>query len=65
MDYAQMNKAPSNVNEMPATTEDTLRNMRATMEQYMSTASERVARRAIIELGLVIPRVHDQVGETH
>ena len=41
MEYAQMNKAPSNVEEIPTSTEETLRNMRATMEQYMSTASER------------------------
>ena len=45
MDYAQMNqmnKAPSNVDEMPgSSTEETLRNMRATMEQYMGTAGER------------------------
>jgi ElaB/YqjD/DUF883 family membrane-anchored ribosome-binding protein len=41
MEYAQMNKAPSNVEEMPSSTEETLRNMRATMEEYMSTASER------------------------
>jgi len=41
MEYAQMNKAPSNVEEMPTSTEETLRNMRATMEEYMSSASER------------------------
>ena len=41
MEYAQMNKAPSNVEEMPSSTEDRLRNMRATMDQYMATASER------------------------
>ena len=41
MEYAEMNKAPSNVDEIPGSTEDALRNMRATMEQYMSTASER------------------------
>jgi ElaB/YqjD/DUF883 family membrane-anchored ribosome-binding protein len=41
MEYAQMNKAPSNVQEIPTTTEETLRNMRATMEQYMAGASER------------------------
>jgi ElaB/YqjD/DUF883 family membrane-anchored ribosome-binding protein len=41
MEYAQMNKAPSKVEEIPTSTEETLRNMRATMEQYMSTASER------------------------
>ena len=41
MEYAQMNKAPSSVEEIPTSREETLRNMRATMEQYMSTASER------------------------
>lgn len=41
MEYAQANKAPSNVEEIPTSTEETLRNMRATMEQYMSSASER------------------------
>ena len=41
MEYAQMNKAPSSVEEIPTSHEETLRNMRATMEQYMSTASER------------------------
>lgn len=40
MEYAQMNKAPSSVEEMPGQ-EDRLQNMRATMEQYMSTATER------------------------
>ena len=41
MEYAQMDKAPSNVEEIPTSTEDTLRNMRETMEEYMSSASER------------------------
>jgi ElaB/YqjD/DUF883 family membrane-anchored ribosome-binding protein len=41
MEYGEMNKAPSNVQEMPTTTEETLRNMRATMEQYVTSASER------------------------
>ena len=41
MEYAQMNKAPSSVQEMPTSTEETLRSMRATMEQYMSGASQR------------------------
>ena len=41
MEYGQMNKAPSNVQEIPTTTEETLRNMRATMEQYVASASER------------------------
>jgi ElaB/YqjD/DUF883 family membrane-anchored ribosome-binding protein len=41
MEYGQMNKAPSSVEEIPTSTEETLRNMRATMEQYMTTATER------------------------
>ena len=41
MEQAQMNKAPSNVEEIPTSTEEALRNMRETMEQYMTTASER------------------------
>ena len=41
MEYAQMNKVPSSVEEIPSSTEETLRNMRATMEEYMSSASER------------------------
>jgi ElaB/YqjD/DUF883 family membrane-anchored ribosome-binding protein len=41
MEYAQMNKAPSNVQEIPTSTEETLRNMRATMQEYMDTANQR------------------------
>jgi ElaB/YqjD/DUF883 family membrane-anchored ribosome-binding protein len=41
MEQAQLNKAPSSVEEIPTSTEEALRNMRATMEEYMSTASER------------------------
>jgi ElaB/YqjD/DUF883 family membrane-anchored ribosome-binding protein len=41
MEYAQVNKAPSNVEEIPTSTEETLRNMRATMEQYVTSASQR------------------------
>lgn len=41
MEYAQTSKAPSSVQEIPTTTEETLRNMRATMDQYMASASER------------------------
>jgi ElaB/YqjD/DUF883 family membrane-anchored ribosome-binding protein len=41
MEYTQMNKTPSNVQEMPSSTEDTLRNVRATMDEYVSSASER------------------------
>jgi ElaB/YqjD/DUF883 family membrane-anchored ribosome-binding protein len=40
MEYAQMNKAPSSVDEIPTSTEEALRNMRATMEEYMTTATE-------------------------
>jgi ElaB/YqjD/DUF883 family membrane-anchored ribosome-binding protein len=48
MEHAQMNvnKVPSSVDEMPTTTEETLRNMRATMEQYMTSASERARQAA-------------------
>ena len=41
MEYAQTDKAPSSVQEIPTTTEETLRNMRATMEQYVASASQR------------------------
>ena len=41
MEYAQMNKVPSSVEEIPTSTEETLRNMRATMEGYVSSAFER------------------------
>lgn len=41
MEYAQLNKAPSNVEEIPTSTEEALRNMRATMEEYMASATER------------------------
>ena len=41
MEQAQMNKAPSSPEEMTTSTEERMRNMRATMEQYMTTASER------------------------
>jgi len=41
MEYAQMNKAPSSPQEMPTSTEERMREMRATMEQYMTSASER------------------------
>lgn len=39
MEYAQMNKAPSNVQEMPTQAEETLRNVRAAVDEYMSSAS--------------------------
>ena len=41
MEYAEMNKAPSTPQEMSTSTEERMRNVRATMEQYMTTASER------------------------
>ena len=41
MEYAQMNKAPSSPQEIPTSTEERMRNMRATMEEYMTTASDR------------------------
>lgn len=41
MEYTQTSQAPSNVHEMPAQADDTLRNVRALMDQYVSTASER------------------------
>jgi len=41
MEYAQMDKVPSSVDEIPTSSDEKLRNMRAAMEQYMSTASER------------------------
>jgi ElaB/YqjD/DUF883 family membrane-anchored ribosome-binding protein len=40
MEYAQTSKVPSSVEEIPSSTEERMRNMRATMEQYMSTASD-------------------------
>ena len=41
MEHAQMNRPPSSPEEMTTSTEERMRNMRATMEQYMTTASER------------------------
>jgi ElaB/YqjD/DUF883 family membrane-anchored ribosome-binding protein len=41
MEYGQMTKAPSNVQEVPTSAEETLRNVRETMDQYMATATER------------------------
>jgi ElaB/YqjD/DUF883 family membrane-anchored ribosome-binding protein len=40
MEYGQTNKVPSNVQEMPAQSEDTYRNMRAAMEEYVESATE-------------------------
>lgn len=39
--HAQMEKAPSSVQEMPTSAESTLRSVRETMDQYMATATER------------------------
>jgi ElaB/YqjD/DUF883 family membrane-anchored ribosome-binding protein len=41
MEYTQMNKTPSNVQEMPASAEDTLRSVRESMDEYMNTATEK------------------------
>jgi len=41
MEYAELNKAPSTPQEMTTSTEERMRHMRATMEQYMTTASDR------------------------
>lgn len=41
MEYAQMNQAPSNVQEIPSSAEDTVRNVRTTMDEYMASASEK------------------------
>ena len=41
MEYAQMNKAPSSVQEMPDAAEDTLRSVRETMDEYMASATEK------------------------
>jgi ElaB/YqjD/DUF883 family membrane-anchored ribosome-binding protein len=41
MEYTEMNKAPSRPQEIPTSNEERMRDMRETMEQYMSTASER------------------------
>jgi ElaB/YqjD/DUF883 family membrane-anchored ribosome-binding protein len=41
MEYAQMNKAPSNVQEMPGSAEDTLRSFRATMDEYTASATQK------------------------
>lgn len=41
MEYTQTSQAPSNVREMPAQSEETMRNVRAMVDQYVSTASEK------------------------
>lgn len=40
MEHAQMSKAPSNVQEIPSRPEDTYRNMRAAMDEYVASATE-------------------------
>jgi ElaB/YqjD/DUF883 family membrane-anchored ribosome-binding protein len=40
MEYGQTNKVPSNVQEIPAQSEETYRNMRAAMEEYVDSATE-------------------------
>ncbi|HXJ54544.1 MAG TPA: hypothetical protein VNH16_24415 [Burkholderiales bacterium] len=41
MEYAQSTKIPSSVEEVPTSTEERLRHMRQSVDQYMSTASQR------------------------
>ena len=50
MEYAQpqMTKAPSSPQEMPTSAEERMQNMRATMEQYMTTASDRAREAAAL-----------------
>jgi ElaB/YqjD/DUF883 family membrane-anchored ribosome-binding protein len=40
MEYGQTTKVPSNVQEMPAQADDTYRNMRAAMEEYVESATD-------------------------
>lgn len=46
MEYAQMSKAPSSVQEMPST-EETLHSVRAAMDEYVATATERARAAAV------------------
>jgi len=39
MEYAQVNKAPSSVQEVPTQAEDTLRTVRAAVDEYAASAS--------------------------
>jgi ElaB/YqjD/DUF883 family membrane-anchored ribosome-binding protein len=41
MEYAQMNEAPSTVQDMPSSDQSKMRDMRAAMEEYWTTAAER------------------------
>jgi ElaB/YqjD/DUF883 family membrane-anchored ribosome-binding protein len=54
MEYAQMSKAPSNVEEMPST-EETLRTVREAMDEYVATATEKARAAAVY----ADRRVHD------
>lgn len=40
MEYAQSNKVPSNVHEIPPQSEETYESMRAAMQEYVSSATE-------------------------
>jgi ElaB/YqjD/DUF883 family membrane-anchored ribosome-binding protein len=40
MEYGQTSKVPSNVQEIPSQSEDTYRNMRAAMEEYVESATD-------------------------
>ncbi len=41
MEYGQMSEAPSRVEDMPSSETGNMRDMRAAMEQYWTTAAER------------------------
>lgn len=41
MEYAQMSKAPSSVEEIPTSTEEKLRTMRDTMDEYVASATDK------------------------
>jgi ElaB/YqjD/DUF883 family membrane-anchored ribosome-binding protein len=41
MEYAQTTKAPSSVEEIPTSTEEKLRTMRDTMDEYVTSASDK------------------------
>jgi len=46
MEYAQTTKVPSSVEEVPTSTEERLRNMRQSVDQYMNTSSQRARQAA-------------------
>ncbi|HVL35742.1 MAG TPA: hypothetical protein VM489_08750 [Burkholderiales bacterium] len=54
MEYAQMSKVPSSVQEMPSS-EEALRTVRESMDQYMAVASEKARAAA----AYADRRVHD------